>query len=661
MKRLFASIALGALSLDAALAADLPSTMPVKATRPEKYFDWNGLYFGGHVGYGAGSFGPGTNALPQQGVLFPPSLIGLIGGYQAGYNLQLQNNVVIGVEADATFSSPLDRPKLVPAPFNTTFDTFGTARGRIGYAFGSWLPYATGGAAIAKPRVALNDATGQIVSSSAQIQVGWVAGAGVEFVMGGPWSGKVEYDYVDFGARTYALGSIGLPDIAVDPKVHAIKLGVNYRLWDSTPGPAAKTVVATSAPDSQEWNIHGQTTVIAQGYPTFRSPYAGTNSLPGAGQTRETWTVGAFLGWRLWNGGEFYFNPELDQGFGLGSTLGIAGFPNGEAQKGGEDYPIFRAQRYFIRQTFGLGGEQEDVADAANQLAGKRDIDRVTLTIGRVAVGDFFDGNSYAKDPRADFMNWALWSSAAYDFPADLPGFTRGAVVELNRKDWAVRAGVFQVPTQPGSDVLTFKGGGGVVELEERYAIFGQPGKLRLGAFANQGMTGNYRDALALEAANPSLDINNTITGLRSERTKYGFYLNTEQQIARDIGIFMRASWNDGQNEILSFSDIDRSVSGGVSVKGSYWGRPTDTIGLGGVVNGLSDTHRDFLAAGGKGLLAGDGQLNYSTEKILETYYALALDKGFTLTADYQRIANPAYNMDRGPVSVFSGRLHGEF
>ena len=125
--------------------------------------------------------------------------------------------------------------------------------------------------------------------------------------------------------------------------------------------------------------------------------------------------------------------------------------------------------------------------------------------------------------------------------------------------------------------------------------------------------------------------------------------------------MFARASWNDGQNQILSFTDIDRSVSAGISVKGSYWGRPNDTFGLGGAVNGLSAAHSDFLAAGGLGLLIGDGQLNYGNERILETYYAFSIDKNFTLTADYQLITNPAYNVDRGPVSIFSARLHGEF
>jgi high affinity Mn2+ porin len=657
-ERIFAGAGLGLLVLDGpALAAD----MPVRAPVVKAVYDWTGFYLGGHVGYSGGSFGPGTNPLPEQGVFFPHSVTGLIGGYQAGYITQFSNHVVLGIEADASFTSPLDAPRLVPAPFNTTLDYVGTVRGRIGYAFGTLLPYVTGGFAWGHSHVNVNDGGRDVVSSPGQYQPGWTAGAGVEFAVSGNWSAKLEYDYIDLARRMYDLSGFGLPDINVDPNIHLVKFGLNYR-FGTPPWAAPGSANGQPAlPESTDWNVHAQTTFIASAYPAFRSPYAGTNSLPGGGQARQTWTTTAFLGVRLWQGGEFYFNPELAQGFGLNGTLGLAGFPNGEAQKAGTAYPKFRPQRYYFKQTFGLGGEQEDVADAANQLPGKRDIDRVTVIVGRFAVGDFFDGNSYAKDPRADFMNWAMWSSAAYDFPADLPGYTRGAVVELNRKDWAVRAGVFEVPTAPNSDVLTFKTGGAVVEFEGRYAILDQPGKLRLGAFANSGNTGNYRQALAIEGADPTLDINNIMAGIRHDNLKYGFYANAEQQIAKDVGLFARASWNDGQNEILSFTDIDRSLSGGLSIKGSYWGRPSDTIGVGGAINGLSSAHRDFLAAGGLGLLIGDGRLNYSNERILETYYAFAIDKNFTFTADYQLITNPAYNADRGPVSIFSGRLHGEF
>jgi len=651
-----AGIGLGMLALaDPALAADLP----VKAPAMRAVYDWTGFYVGGHFGYGGGSFGPGTNPLPEEGAFLPHSVTGLIGGYQMGYNRELANRVVLGVEADSTFTSPTDEPALArmpPAPFNTTLDYIGTVRGRIGYAFGSVMPYVTGGFAWGHTHADINDGSGAIIG---HYQPGWTAGLGVEFAVSGNWSAKVEYDYVGLSHQFYDLSSFGLSNVNVDPRIHLAKIGLNYHFGD-TPWNApvsAKPLL----PESDVWNVHAQTTFLPQGYGPIHSPYAGPDSLPGGGQLQATWTSTAFLGVRLWEGGEFYFDPELAQGFGLNGTLGVAGFPNGEAQKAGAAFPKIRAQRYYIKQTFGLGGEQEAVDDGPNQLAGKRDIDRVTVILGRFAVGDFFDNNVYAHDPRADFMNWAMWASAAYDFPADLPGFTRGAIVELNRKDWAVRAGLFEVPAQPNSNVLTFKGQGAVVEFEGRYNIAEQPGKIRLGAFDNQGNTGNYSEALAIVNADPALDINTVMASIRHDNQKYGFYANLEQQIVQDVGLFARASWNDGSNEILSFTDVDRSLSGGLSVKGSFWGRPDDTVGIGGAVNGLSDSHRAFLAAGGLGLLIGDGRLNYSPERIFETYYAYSVRKGVTLTADYQLITNPAYNADRGPVSVFSGRLHGEF
>jgi high affinity Mn2+ porin len=640
---------------DPALAADFP----VKAPALRAVYDWTGFYVGGHFGYGGGSLGAGTHPLPEQGVFFPTSVTGLIGGYQVGYNRQLTNRVVLGIEGDSSFTSPLDGPalgRMPPSAFNTTLDYIGTVRGRIGYAFDRLLPYATFGFAWGHTHAEINDGSGAIIG---HYQPGWTAGLGLEFAVSGNWSAKLEYDYVDLSRQRYDLSGFGLANVNVDPRIHLAKIGLNYHFGDTpwiAPAPAKPLL-----PDSDNWNVHAQTTFLPQGYPAFPALYTGPKSLPPGGQVQATWTTTAFLGVKLWQGGEFYFNPEFAQGFGLNGTQGLAGFSNGEAQKAGAEFPKIRAQRYYLRQTFGLGGEQEDVADAANQLSGKRDIDRITVIAGRFAIGDFFDNNAYAHDPRADFMNWAMWASAAYDFPADLPGFTRGAVVELNRKDWAVRGGLFEVPAEPNSDVLNTRTGGAVIEFEGRYSIAEQPGKLRLGVFGNQGNTANYRQALAISAADPALDINAVTASIRHTNPKYGIYANLEQQVVKDVGLFARASWNDGQNEILSFTDVDRSVSGGLSIKGSFWGRPNDTIGIGGAINGLSAANRDFLAAGGLGLLIGDGRLNYSPERIFETYYAVSVNKNFTVTADYQLIANPAYNADRGPVSLFSGRLHAEF
>ena len=342
-KSLLVSVAVAAFGLHhSAMAADVSVLKPVKTPDRPSYYDWTGPYVGFHFGYGSGSFGDGTNPLPLQGVFFPPSITGLIGGYQAGYNYQLANGVVLGLEADVTFMSPVDLPRLEPAPFNTTFNYFATARVRVGRAFGNVMPYVTAGVAWGQTNLDLNDVNGEVFANRSADHLGWTAGIGIEHALTGNWTAKYEYNYIALGSRTYRLDPPAMPEAAVDPKVHAVKLGLNYHFWDRPPSAATLVTKApkmAAAREDDNWSIHGQTTVILQGYPGFRSPYDGPNSLPGKGQTRETWTSTAFIGRRLWDGGEIYFNPELAQGFGVNRTLGLAGFPNGEAQKGGAPYP----------------------------------------------------------------------------------------------------------------------------------------------------------------------------------------------------------------------------------------------------------------------------------------------------------------------------------
>jgi high affinity Mn2+ porin len=345
----------GVLALaEPALAADLP----LKPLALQTVYDWTGFYVGGHFGYGGARFGPDTNPLPLQGVFFPHSPTGLIGGFQVGYNRELANHVVLGAEADASFTSPIDQPAIggAPAPFNTALDYVGTLRGRIGYALGCWMLYVTGGFAWGQTHININDDPangGGVISSVGHYQTGWTAGLGLEFAVSGNWTAKLEYDYVDFARQTYDLSGFALPGVNVEPRVHLAKLGLNYQFGDAPWKPAD---AEPALPESNDWNVHAQTTFLPQGYPAFRSPYAGADSLPGGGQLQQTWTATAFLGVRLWEGGEFYFNPELAQGFGINGTLGLAGFPNGEAQKAGAAFLKIRPQRYYIKQTWGLGG-----------------------------------------------------------------------------------------------------------------------------------------------------------------------------------------------------------------------------------------------------------------------------------------------------------------
>ncbi len=349
----------------------------------------------------------------------------------------------------------LDGPALArsPALFHTTIDYVGTVRGRIGYAFDRLMPYVTGGFAWGHTHINVNDGDG--VSGLFPVghyQTGWTAGVGLEYAVSGNWTAKAEYEYVDLSRQTYDLSGFGLGSVNVDPRIHLFKLGLNYQFGDTPWMPPVDG--KTKLPESNDWNVHAQTTVLPQGYGPIHSPYASPFSLPGSGQFQATGRRRRSWGRGSGTAASSISIPSLRRVLASTARSDSPASPMAKRRR-----PARRSRRSgrsatIFKQTFGLGGEQEEVADAPNQLAGKRDIDRVTLIVGRFAIGDFFDGNSYAKDPRADFMNWAMWASAAYDFPADLPGYTRGAVVELNRKDWAIRAGLFQVPAAPNSDVL---------------------------------------------------------------------------------------------------------------------------------------------------------------------------------------------------------------
>jgi high affinity Mn2+ porin len=620
--------------------------------------DWTGIYVGGHAGYARGdsrftAFDPALG--PSNG-----SFGGLFGGVQAGYNYLLPSKILLGLEGDISFPNYLGKDDRawtrMPADGSEVFhqiDYVATLRGRIGVVFDRWLVYGTGGFAWSQARFKQSPGIDVDDDKVLRMMTGWAAGAGAELAIGAGWTARVEYLYTSFNRADAVLPS-GLR-VMSDMNLGMIRVGLNRKIWPWEPVADADE---KSWSGSDRWEIHGQTTYIQQGYGRFRSPYAGDNSFTPDPQTRQTWSTSAFLGVRLWQGGELYYNPELLQGFGLHDTTGAAGYPNGEAQKSNFPYPHYNTSRAFLRQTFGFGGEQEKLEGGPNQLSGMVDISRLTIQAGKFAVSDVFDGNSYAKDTRKDFMNWSLWASGAFDYSADKVGLTYGATAEFNQKQWALRFGYFLMPAESNAnnfDTRVFERGSYVAELETRYSIFSRPGKLRTIVWLNSVYSGSYRETLD----NPALNLD--ITQTRRGRIKYGYAFNLEQSVTDDIGLFARWSWNDGKNEIMAFTDIDDSLSFGTSIKGAKWGRPKDVIGIGFATNGLSQDHRDFLAAGGLGILVGDGRLNYRRENVLEAYYAYALNDSLTLTFDYQFLVNPAYNADRGPISIFSGRLHAEF
>ena len=427
---------------------------------------------------------------------------------------------------------------------------------------------------------------------------------------------------------------------------------------DSAPvDPAARA--ASSAPE--RFGVAGQFTFVEQYHPGFAATYDGPNSLSRGHSGKETADLTLFVGVRLWRGAELYLDPEVDQGYGLSNTLGAAGYPSGEAYKVGWNSPYLRLPRAFIRHTFDLGGAEQSLDAAPNQLSGMLTANNVVVTVGKFSVVDIFDTNTYAHDPRSDFLNWAIVDAGAFDYAADAWGFTWGATIERTQGNWTTRFGLFDLSKVPNSKDIDvgFHQFSAVGELERRFEIAGHPGKVKLLGFVNRGRMGRYDDAVSQAA--PVRAIPDT-AAVRHYAGRPGISLNAEQELTSTLGVFARASANDGSKEAFEFTEINRSISAGLSLKGNGWQRPRDTFGLAGVMNGMSGAARAYFAAGGLGILIGDGQLpHYGSERILETWYSLHVAEHVSTSLDYQYIANPAYNRDRGPVSIIAVRVHAEF
>lgn len=417
------------------------------------------------------------------------------------------------------------------------------------------------------------------------------------------------------------------------------------------------TTSLANADDSQwAFEAHGQATYVRQYKPGFDASYSGPKSLSTDGEYGYTLSGTLFLGARLGENIEIYYNPEAVQGSPLSQLQGLGGFSNGENQRGaGSQIKVYRA-RAFVRGTWSLGGELEEKESGANQVRTRYASERVVVTFGNVSALDIFDALEYSRDPRTQFLNWASLTYGAWDYPADARGYTWGLAAEYISPNGSLRAGRFLMPEESNGLKLDRNWTqiyGDAIEVEKPFRLLGRKGVARLLGFRNQVFAGAFRDALDL-GGTPD------ITQVRRPQSKKGLGAGVQYSLTDDIGAFFRAGWSDGKTETFAFTEIDRSLSGGLLIKGTSWKRADDSIGISAYRNGLSQAHRDYLAAGGQGFFLGDGRLNYESEKILEAFYSVSVLKGAWVTGDYQYVRNPGYNGDRGPAQVYNLRLHFE-
>lgn len=411
--------------------------------------------------------------------------------------------------------------------------------------------------------------------------------------------------------------------------------------------------------EREGWFLRGQATIISQSKPWIRSLYEGPASITQKASSRNTESLDVVVGRRLWENAEFVAVPTVTRGYGFSNSVGVASFPNGEAFRLGTTDPVVWLSRAFIRQTIDLGTETRGTDPDPMRFTGPLATERITITVGKVSAWDFFDDNRYAHDARTQFMSWGLVATGAFDFVADARGFTEGAVLEWENGTWAARGGVFRAAKDANSLALDPKYLQGLQYLaqgERAWFLGGQPGMLRVLGGVSHVRSSRWNDLTTAVLAGIPYD-----NYKRAYRSKYMVALNVEQQLDATFGLFARLGWNNGREQNWMFTEMDWSVSGGVSANGLRWGRPGDTLALGFNVGGISASHQRFLEAGGIGFITGDGALNYAPEISLESYYDMRLAPGLFGALGGQLIRNPAYNRDRGPVPVVAVRLHAAF
>ncbi len=425
---------------------------------------------------------------------------------------------------------------------------------------------------------------------------------------------------------------------------------------DQPPAPQAE-----QNKEPERWNLFYQATAIGQRHGTFRSPYEGDFSLGNYTERDVSLTTTLFLGLRLFKNTRAYINPEIAGGKGFSGVAGIANFPNGEIPRVASATPKPYLARAYLQQDFGFGSRTESFSSEENQLAGARPLNRYTITAGRFTVTDFFDNNRYSHDPRTQFMAWGIMYNAAWDYPADTRGYTWGWMHELHTENWSWRYASAAEPTVANGgrfDRRLLRDRGDIFEVERRYKIGAHSGAVRALGFVLHSRSGTYADALhRSEQTGERPDV---IATRRAGTLKYGGGLNLEQEITSGIGLFGRLGWNDGKTETFAFTAIDRLANAGISVNGTRWKRREDTVGTTLAVSGIAGVHAVYLSRGGFDYIIGDGKLRYGPEYVWESYYSARVLPGLFASFDLQRVVNPAYNQDRGPVWVESVRLHLE-
>jgi high affinity Mn2+ porin len=406
------------------------------------------------------------------------------------------------------------------------------------------------------------------------------------------------------------------------------------------------------------WWASAQVNTILQAQPGFHSPYSGPNSFSPDDHAQVSVVASIYLGYEITPWTAIIVSPESAGGGGLSTALGLAGFTNLDVVRNPSLGATPYIGRAYIDQIIPLDDTRAPADRSPLRIFRKLPAHRLEIRAGKLGTVDMFDLNSSGTDSHLQFMNWTIDNNGAYDYAADTRGYTLGAIIEYASPLFAVRYGALLMPKVANGidyDYDVANARGEQLEVDVHDCIAGHAGIIRALAFWNHARMGDYDEALA-EYRQGIVDTPDVTATRLPGRVKYGFGLNVEHEIAGTLHGFARLGWNEGKRESFAYTEVDNTVLVGADMRP----RASDKLGIAFVTNGISDSHRTYLAYGGVGFLLGDGKLHYGREDILETYYTMRAYRGVFPALDVQLISHPGYNVDRGPAVVGSVRLHVE-
>ena len=419
--------------------------------------------------------------------------------------------------------------------------------------------------------------------------------------------------------------------------------------------------------DTRFW-LSGQANFIFQTNPPFHAAFSGKNSLGPNYEKATSRILTLYTGVRLNSSTELLVDVEDAAGGGLSNALGLAGITNLDVVRiPGQGSPLSTAPylaRGMIHKVFALSKDKIENGRNALSLFDELPRRRLEVRFGKFGLADFFDQNSVGSDSHFQFANWTVDQTGAWDFAADTRGYTVGVTADYEDRNWGFRFAEALMPKVANGIDLVWKPWQAHAENWQyelrRGLIPKKAGAVRLLAYTNYANMGIYRDAVAQfeKGLVPRPDITNHPWHITR---KYGFGINVEQNLTRNLTAFGRFGWNNDKTESFAYTEVGQTFAGGLGANGAWWHRRYDRAGLALVSNAISKDHQTYLADGGYGFLLGDGALNYGRENIVETYYTAHVWRGIYVAPGMQHINNPGYNRDRGPVLVPSFRVHVEF